>query len=103
PAKGRIRFVFPAGQYHSFELIYDQRTYLIQRMIFFFAAPIQSTEDGPLEKARLEIRYEKLRKNPTDQALYFRSQRYFQKLSPSAVLQPAYADYQLANYYTATR
>jgi len=94
---GRLIFTPGIESVDRFEVLYNKKTYLIEKIIFFLHV---NNESGTgVTQARVEIIYTSLRTNINFPQNEFSVSRFIKLKGKNAVLLPAYADYKLYNNF----
>ncbi len=90
-------FTMETGDYERMKLTFSPKTFLIQRIVFFYKKEQQFEGSGPAKKPRLEIIYQKTDFPKYINELEFTYDQYVMKQNGKLVCRPSYKSYQLIN------
>lgn len=90
-------FTMETGDYERMKLTFSPKTFLIQRMVFFYKKEQQFEGSGPTKKPRLEIIYQKTEFPKYIDEEEFTYNQYIIKQNGKLVCRPAYKSFQLIN------
>ena len=91
------QFTMEAGDYEKMKIVFSPKTYLLQRITFYYRDAQQFDGYGPEQKPRLEIQYTKTEFPKSMDESDFTYANYLVKQGNKLVCRPQYKSYQLIN------
>lgn len=91
------QFIMERGDYEKMKIVFSPKTYLLQRITFYYREAQQFDGYGPEQKPRLEIQYSKTEFPKDINEADFTYADYLVKQGSKLVCRPQYKSYQLIN------
>lgn len=91
------QFIMEGGDYEKMKIVFSPKTYLLQKITFYYREAQQFDGYGPEQKPRLEIHYTKTEFPKNMDEADFTYTNYLVKQGNKLVCKPQYKSYQLIN------